>query len=65
MKLGKDNFMMSSTNQLGVTTDFSIFLYHKYEQAKKENKDKQKAMSRAIKETFQSVIGSSLTNNCY
>lgn len=47
--------------QLGVTTDFSIFLYHKYEQAKKENKDKQKAMSIAIKETFQSVIGSSLT----
>lgn len=49
--------------QLGVTTDFSIFLYHKYEQAKKENKkqDKNEAMSLAIRQTFKSVIGSSLT----
>ena len=47
--------------QLGVTTDFSIFLYHKYEQAKKDLKDKKEAMSRAIIDTFQSVIGSSLT----
>ena len=47
--------------QLGVTTDFSIFLYHKYEQAKKTEKDNRKAMEIAIKETFTSVIGSSLT----
>ena len=47
--------------QLGVTTDFSIFLYHKYEQAKEKQKDKKKAMEEAIKETFKSVIGSSLT----
>ena len=47
--------------QLGVTTDFSIFLYHKYEQAKENEKDKQKAMKTAIEETFKSVIGSSLT----
>lgn len=47
--------------QLGVTTDFSIFLYHKYEQAKENEKDKQKAMETAIKETFKSVLGSSLT----
>lgn len=47
--------------QLGVTTDFSIFLYHKYEQNKKKIKDKQQAMSNAISETFKSVIGSSLT----
>ena len=47
--------------QLGVTTDFSIFLYHKYEQAKKNEKDNRKAMEIAIKETFTSVIGSSLT----
>ena len=47
--------------QLGVTTDFSIFLYHKYEQAKEHEKDNQKAMSLAIIETFKSVIGSSLT----
>ena len=47
--------------QLGVTTDFSIFLYHKYEQAKQENNDKKKAMASAILDTFKSVIGSSLT----
>lgn len=47
--------------QLGVTTDFSIFLYHKYEQSKKEKKDTNAAMSEAISETFKSVFGSSLT----
>ena len=47
--------------QLGVTTDFSIFLYHKYEFYKKKTRDKKVAMSNAIKETFVSVIGSSLT----
>ena len=47
--------------QLGVTTDYSIFLYHKYEQIKKTEKDKRKAMSLSIIETFKSVVGSSLT----
>ena len=47
--------------QLGVTTDFSIFLYHKYEDLKKTNKDKKEAMELAINDTFKSVIGSSLT----
>lgn len=47
--------------QLGVTTDFSIFLYHSYENKKTKYKDKKQAMSKAITETFQSVIGSSLT----
>ena len=47
--------------QLGVTTDFSIFLYHKYEQAKEKETNKNKAMAYAIQETFKSVIGSSLT----
>ena len=47
--------------QLGVTTDFSIFLYHKYEDHKKKEKNKEKAMAGAISETMVSVIGSSLT----
>ncbi len=47
--------------QLGVTMDFSIFLYHKYENEKQENKDSKKAMQKAIHETFVSVVGSSLT----
>ena len=46
--------------QLGVTTDFSIFLYHNYE-SKKENMPKMEAMELAICETFTSVLGSSLT----
>ena len=47
--------------QLGVTTDFSIFLYHSYDKKKKEYANKEDAMADAIKETFTSVIGSSLT----
>lgn len=47
--------------QLGVTTDFSIFLYHAYEKEKKNCKTKEEAMSNAIHSTFTSVTGSSLT----
>ena len=47
--------------QLGVTTDFSIFLYHSYENNKKKTKNNNDAMSNAITETFTSVLGSSLT----
>lgn len=47
--------------QLGVTTDFSIFLYHSYENHKKTNNNNLSAMSEAIHETFTSVVGSSLT----
>lgn len=46
--------------QLGVTTDFSIFLYHSYE-AKKKTKPQEEAMQEAIMETFTSIMGSSLT----
>jgi len=47
--------------QLGVTMDFSIFLYHKFELYKETISDKKEAMNKAIKDTFKSVIGSSLT----
>ena len=47
--------------QLGVTTDYSIFLYHKYEQIRENEKDKRKAIAKAIDETFKSVVGSSFT----
>lgn len=52
---------ISAVLQLGVTMDFSIFLYHKYIQAKEKFKDKKEAMQEAITETFHSVLGSSLT----
>jgi len=47
--------------QLGVTMDFSIFLYHKYVEKKETEKNKKVAMSIAIRDTFKSVFGSSLT----
>ena len=52
---------ISAVLQLGVTTDFSIFLYHKYLEKKNSMNDKREAMSVAIQETFKSIIGSSLT----
>ena len=52
---------ISAVLQLGVTTDFSIFLYHKYSELKKKYKDSNKAMSDEIAETSKSVTGSSLT----
>lgn len=47
--------------QLGVTTDFSIFLYHKYDRAKTKYETKEEAMVEAIGDTLVSVAGSSLT----
>ena len=47
--------------QLGVTMDFSIFLYHSYQRQKRENKDKKESMTKAITETLVSIVGSSLT----
>lgn len=52
---------ISAVLQLGVTTDFSIFLYHKYIASKGNYKNNEEAMSHAICETVVSVFGSSLT----
>ena len=52
---------ISAVLQLGVTTDFSIFLYHKYQYYKTKEKNIESAMVRAISDTMVSVIGSSLT----
>ena len=47
--------------QLGVTTDFAIFLYHSYTHNKEIGKGSNKAMADAIAETIGSVFGSSIT----
>ncbi len=48
--------------QLAVTMDYSIFLWHSYnEQKVRYDGDKERAMAHAIKATFTSVIGSSIT----
>lgn len=47
--------------QLAVTTDYSIFLYHRYVEEKKTNEDKNDAMDVAIQKTVSSIFASSLT----
>ena len=47
--------------QLGVTMDYSIFLYHSYVEQKMIVSDKKDAMANAIAVTLTSVTGSSLT----
>lgn len=47
--------------QLGVTLDYSIFLWHSYKEQKSLIEDKDEAMARAIAQTFSSILGSSLT----
>ena len=52
---------ISAVLQLGVTTDFSIFLYHKYQSNLEKEDDTNEAMANAIKETLVSVLGSAFT----
>lgn len=47
--------------QLGVTLDYSIFLWHSYKEQKTMTDDKDEAMAQAIHLTFTSILGSSLT----
>lgn len=47
--------------QLGVTMDYSIFLIDRYEEQKPLYPDRRDAMASAIKATFTSLSGSSLT----
>lgn len=47
--------------QLGVTMDYSIFLYHRYEEERELYDDKRDAMTQAIIAAFRSLSGSSLT----
>ena len=47
--------------QLAVTTDYSIFLYHRYVEEKKNNENKNQAMDLAIQKTISSIFASSLT----
>ena len=47
--------------QLGVTMDYSIFLYRRYEEEQLACTDKKEAMAQAILAAFRSLSGSSLT----
>ncbi|MBQ6638672.1 MAG: MMPL family transporter [Lachnospiraceae bacterium] len=52
---------LSAVLQLAVTMDYSIFLWHSYNEQKHEKTSKEEAMAHAIHETLTSVIGSSVT----
>lgn len=53
---------LAAVLQLAVTMDYSIFLWHSYEENKERYEDdKERAMAHAISQTISSVVGSSIT----
>ena len=52
---------LSAVLQLGVTMDYSIFLWHSYQEKNRTIPDKKQAMAGAIGETITSVVSSSMT----
>lgn len=70
LNLGTNYFMgeisyitkaLSAVLQLAVTMDYSIFLWHSYNEQRTRCDDNKVAMAAAIKETLTSVVGSSIT----
>ena len=52
---------LSAVLQLAVTMDYSIFLWHSYNEQREKTDDHRQAMAAAIHETLTSVVGSSIT----
>ncbi len=52
---------LSAVLQLAVTMDYSIFLWHSYNEQRLKTEDRNEAMANAIHTTFTSVLGSSIT----
>ena len=52
---------LSAVLQLAVTMDYSIFLWHSYNEQLRSVSDRNEAMANAIHATFTSVLGSSIT----
>ncbi len=62
--LGEISFItqaLAMVLQLGVTMDYSIFLWHSYKEMQTRYEDKEEAMAHAIAMTVSSVVSSSLT----
>lgn len=55
---------LAAVLQLGVTMDFAIFLYNRYEGELLKNPDKEQAMASAIANSFTAVFGSGLATTC-
>ena len=52
---------LAAVLQLGVTMDYSIFLWHSFKENERIYSDSKEAMAAAINETLKSVVGSSVT----
>ena len=52
---------LAAVLQLGVTMDYSIFLWHSFKENEQIYDDSKEAMAMAINETLKSVVGSSIT----
>ncbi len=52
---------LSAVLQLAVTMDYSIFLWHSYNEQREKYDDNKEAMAVAIHKTLASVVGSSIT----
>ena len=70
LNLGTNYFMgeisyitkaLSAVLQLGVTMDYSIFLWNSYNEQRRLHDDSREAMAAAIQATLASVVGSSIT----
>ena len=70
MNLGSNYFLgeisyitkaLSAVLQLAVTMDYSIFLWHSYNEQRRKYSDHKEAMAAAIHKTLASVVGSSVT----
>ena len=62
--LGESSYItkaLSAGLQLAVTMDYSIFLWHSYNEQRLTHPDPREAMACAIQETLTSVLGSSIT----
>ena len=55
---------LAAVLQLGVTMDFAIFLFNRYERELRKNPDKEQAMAAAIAGAFTAVFGSGLATTC-
>ena len=52
---------LSAVLQLAVTMDYSIFLWHSYNEKLRTHEDHEEAMALSVHDTFTSVLGSSVT----
>ncbi len=62
--LGKISYItqaIAAILQLAVTTDYAIFIVHRYEEEKEFHEDKRDAMAVAMVQGFKAISGSSLT----